>query len=778
MAGIWRVLIALALLGFLAIMGGVVAVFMVVTHFSKDLPDVSKLEKEYVPPQVTRILARDDTLLAHVFSERRTVVPIERIPDHVKSAFLAAEDAGFFEHEGLDYLGLVRAMVVNLRAGRVRQGGSTITQQVVKNVMLDSERSYRRKIRETILAYRLEQTLSKEQILGMYLNHIYLGHGRYGVEEAGRYLFGKHVQELNVAEAALLAGIVAAPERYSPRKDEEKALIRRKFVLGQMLKKGFMTEPVYRASLAAPLRLALSTETESDIAPEMVGHARRALRKLVGERASQGGFTVKTTIDPALQVAARQAVRRGLDNYLKRQKLKPPFTLKKRRLWGKIFEGTPRRHHIYVGTVVERNDDEGRLEVQVGNTLGVVLLRKEERFNPTHLPPTEFVGEGAVLRVRVMDDPQSADDEEPVRLSLELGPQAALIAIDPRTREVLAAVGSYEALSGGLDRTVQTKRQPGSTFKPIVYSYGLESHLLTAATRFEFPSKKSRPQGGDESPAGGQLVDVLTLREGIATSDNRVAAESFQRVGGKKAVAWAKNLGIRSKIAPTASLMLGAYEVSVAELAGVFSVFASGGTFREPLFISEIHNGAGPLPLPLRPSERRAMDPAVAFLTTNLLESVVSSGTAKRARSLGRPLAGKTGTTNRAKDAWFAGFSPDLVAVVWVGYDDALPLGWGEQGAVSALPIWMDFMKAAHQGKAKTEFSRPLGIVEAKLDPKTGLLARYGQEDTLTELFLAGTEPAEIAPLPVEVEIEPPTGALSPEEAKTRAQEIIVAPKP
>src|SRR5690606_38827012 len=288
-----------------------VGAYLVVQHYSRDLPDVRPLQNNYTPPQMTRVLARDGTLLANIFSERRTVVPIERIPDHVKNAFLAAEDAGFFLHEGLDYLGLLRAMVVNVRAGHVKQGGSTITQQVVKNVLLGSERSYQRKIRETILAYRLEQTLTKEQILGMYMNHIYLGHGRYGVEEAGRYLFGKHVEELSVADAALLAGIVAAPERYSPRKSQEKALIRRRFVLGQMLEKGFMVPSVYEAALKEPIRLSPAIETESDIAPEMLGHARRLLDQINGEESRQGGYTVYTTIDPELQVQARAALRRG-----------------------------------------------------------------------------------------------------------------------------------------------------------------------------------------------------------------------------------------------------------------------------------------------------------------------------------------------------------------------------------------------------------------------------------------------------------------------------------
>lgn len=773
-----RVLVTLSVLlvlGLFAAAGGVV---LGIQHYSKDLPDVRQLENGYAPPQVTRVLARDGTLLANIFSQRRTVVPPERVPDHVKSAFLAAEDAGFFEHEGLDYLGLLRALVVNLRAGHVKQGGSTITQQVVKNVLLDHERSYKRKIRETILAYRLEKTLTKEQILGMYMNHIYLGHGRYGVEEAGRYYFGKHVEELNVAEAALLAGIVAAPERFSPRKSESKARARRRYVLGQMLQKGFMTQAVYDGALKAPIRLAPVAEAESDIAPEMVGHAKRLLRSMVGDRAEQGGFTVETTIDPALQVAARKAVRAGLDDYLKRQKLAPPYTLKERRLWGKVFEGTPRRYGIYVGVVKERNDDEGTLTVQVGDTSGVVDLNEEERFNPQHLAPSDFVGPEAALRVQLIDDPKTASAEQPVRLRLELGPQAALVAIDPRTREVLASVGSYEALPGGLDRSTRTKRQPGSTFKPLVYSYALSTHQVTAATRFEFPlSKKSTPPEGDEADSAPQF-EVLSLRQGVAKSDNRVAAQVFREAGAEQAVQWAQAMGIESKLGATDSLMLGAYEVSVVEMAGAFSVFATGGLAQKPSFIRKVESGAGELELAAPSAPHRVMEPSVAYLTTSLLESVIKEGTGRRARSLGRPLAGKTGTTNRAKDAWFVGYSTDLVVAVWVGFDDALPLGWGESGATSALPIWMDFMKTAHEGKAATEFPRPAEIREVSLDPETGLLARFGQENTVTELFLAGTEPQDTAPVPEEEvpeELDTEAGESPPPE---EAEEGSVPPPP
>jgi len=736
-----------------------IGVVVLVLRLSENLPSTEELRKGYAPPQLTRILARDGTLLGSIYSERRTVVPFEKIPDHVKSAFLAAEDARFYEHEGLNYIGLVRAMIANVRAGRVKQGGSTITQQVVKNVLLDSSRSYERKIRETLLAFRLEQELTKDQILGMYMNHIYLGHGRYGVEEASRFLFGKHVSELDVAEAALLAGIVASPEHYSPRKSETLAKQRRAYVLSQMLAKGFMTRELYESVEKNPIRLAPAVETESDIAPELVEHGRKMLVEMVGDQAQRGGFTVHTTVDPELQVAARLAVRTGLDNYSKRQKLAPPFTLEKRKLWGEPLAGAPRRHGIYVGRVLSCDDANGTIDVSVGTLVGRLKLRDEERYNPTHLAPTAFAAVGAALRVRLLDDASSGTKEVPVRLRLELGPQAALIAVDVRSHEVVAAVGSYEALAGGLDRSVQAKRQPGSTFKPLLYSYALHTRQITPATHFEFPVA-----GGATRGAEPLTLESLSLREGIAKSDNRVAGEVLTRVGAEQVVGWANALGIRSHLGATDSLALGAYEVTPLEMVTAFSVFASGGTLSEPAFIRRVESGSGEVPLPPRPSARSVIDPEVAYLTTSLLESVVQTGTGQRAQVLGRPVAGKTGTTNKAKDAWFVGYSPEYAVTVWVGFDDALPLGWGESGASAALPIWVDFMKAAHEGTPVTEFPRPSGLIDVSIDPKTGLLARPDQTDARSEIFLRGTEPSETAPEPAPAVPEPvPTDPAPPQ---------------
>jgi penicillin-binding protein 1A len=730
-------------LGALAVLG-VLGVVLVVRHYSEGLPSVEQLKSGYDPPQLTRILARDGTVLAAVFTERRTVVPFAEVPDHAKLAFLAAEDAGFYEHQGLNYFGMLRALAVNLRARGTRQGGSTITQQVVKNVLLEPERTLERKIRETILARRLEQSLTKDEILGLYLNHIYLGHGRYGIEEASRYYFGKKARSLELAESALLAGLVAAPERFSPRKSPERALDRKRYVLGQMLGKGFITRELHDQVRDAPLRLSPAAEAESELSPEAVDAAKRTLEVAAGPAAGRGGFEVTTTIAPALEVAARRAVRENLDAYSARHGLRPPYVATARAAWGKPFSGRPLVHHVYVGTVEAMDDHVGTIDVRVGEVVGRVFLSGEGRYNPAGLPPSRFTEQGAVLRVSLLSPPD-AGEKTPLRL--ELGPESALVALDVRTREILALVGSYEAVPGALDRSMQARRQPGSAFKPFVYSYALHARQVTPATVLEVIGTPHNPR--DRTPRR------VSVRDAVARSDNAAAVRVLREAGAEGVAEWAHAAGIESRLGTDESLALGAYEVTPLELANGFATFASGGEVVAPLLVTKITRGGGlVVALPPKPPARRAMEPDEAYLVTSLLKSVVAYGTARRAQALGRPVAGKTGTTNASKDAWFVGYTTDIVAAVWVGYDDALPLGPAESGAVTALPAWVAFMKAAHDGRPVTEFSRPGSIVTASIDSSTGLLARH-EDSAVEEEFLEGTAPTDLSP-------EPDAGASHP----------------
>ncbi len=765
-----RVLFAFLLVGIVA----TGALFGMVKSYEADLPSVAEL-KTYHPSQVTRVLARDGTLLAELFVERRTVVPIKDLPAHVKLAILAAEDAGFYEHEGLNYLGIGRAMLVNLKSGRTRQGGSTITQQVVKNMLLDSERTYKRKIREALLARRLEQELTKDEILELYLNHIYFGHGRYGIEEAARDNFGKSAKDLTIAEGALLAALPAGPELYSPRRDLKRALGRRAFVLEQMRAKGFLNDAQYEAAKDEPVRLAPSTDVSSELAPEVVQIARKTLHEIEHERAARGSYTITTSIDPRLQAAARKAVRDNLAAYDKRHgydgPLKAPVAVAQRGKPGAKpppapvgrdapFEGTPQyeQHRVLTGVVASADDVTGTFDVRVGTALGVVKLADFDRYNPKKLPPSLYAPVGARVRVSLLGpvpntgSPFGGDAGAPVAkvpLRLELGPESAFVAMDVRTRQLLALVGNTEAISGGLDRATQSRRQPGSTFKPVVYSYALHTHKWTPATLVDV-----NPQvfAGGYRPAnyeGWADKDPLRLREALANSVNVAAVRVLEDVGPQGVVDWARALGIQSTLKPDLSLALGAYEVEPVELCGAYATFAGGGTWEPWQVITRIVGPDGKdLTLPTRAPPHRVMDPAEAYLVTHMLTSVVDHGTGQRAKDLRRPVAGKTGTSNDAKDTWFAGFTTEIAAVAWVGYDDGKPLGGGETGGSTALPAWVAFMKAAHENRPKAEFPRPPGLVNVTIDAKTGKLPWPGDTETMDEVFLQGTEPTDTADVP------------------------------
>lgn len=814
---------------------GVGSAVAIVYHYESELPGLAEL-KTYKPSQTTRVLARDGTLLAELFVERRTVVSVKDLPPQVKLAFLAAEDAGFYDHEGINYGGIARALLINLKSGRKSQGGSTITQQVVKNMLLDSEKTYRRKVREMLLARKLEQELGKDEILELYLNHIYFGHGRYGIEEAAKDIFGKSAKLLTIGEAALLAGVPKGPEIYSPRRDLKQALHRRVFVLDQMHQKGFLTDAQFAQAKDEPVNMAPTQDARTELAPEAVQIARKMLHELEHERAALGGYTITTTLDPKMQAAARKAVRDSLVAYDKKHGFEGPLKLTAlaKGKDGKpllvqpkgkdVFEGTPtyESHKVYTGVVLAHDDAQGTLDVRVGTAVGMVKLSDYARYNPKDLPASTFAPNGVRVRVSLLAPlpEKHAEQKSPpvpvvapvpttsgstgsrtlehkntgktklvrtadgkkadagakkgtekvaekiefettydktapkVPLRLELGPQAAFVALDVRTREVRALVGSYEAIAGGLDRATQSRRQPGSTFKPIVYSYALHARRFTAASMVD-----PNPVGfGNYKPVnyeGWTARDPLRLREALANSVNVVAVRVLDDVGPERVVEWGKALGIESTLKPDLSLALGSYEVRPIEIAGAYATFAGGGTYEAPRIISRIVGPDGrEIPLPDAPPSRRVMDEAEAYLITSMLTSVVDHGTAQRAKELKRPVAGKTGTSNDAKDVWFAGYSPEIVATVWIGYDDNRPLGRGETGGSTALPAWISFMRAAHEGKPRVDFARPSSITTARIGLTSGKLAREGSDTAMDEVFLQGTEPTELEEL-----IEPDAGA-------------------
>ncbi|MBL8677752.1 MAG: PBP1A family penicillin-binding protein [Myxococcales bacterium] len=755
---VFALALSVALLG----LGGIVGLFV---YYGRDLPDVHNLRAQWRPPQTTRIFARDGTVLAELFTERRTVIPVEQIPRNLVMALLAAEDADFYSHRGLDYPGMLRALYVNIRRGTTAQGASTITQQLIKNILLTSERSLARKVREVVLARRIESELSKNEILFLYLNHINFGHGRYGVEEAARYYFGKHARELTLGECALLAGAPKSPVLYSPRSHPEAALQRRRWILGQMVDKQFITRAQADAAANEPLRLRDVAEDEGT-APEAVDAARALLLQIVGENAvRQGGYEIHTTIDPALQRAARDALQAGLRELDDRQGYRGPMLApgvrRARGRPGNVVDAEPAPRdgrlvpgRIYVGIVESTRDPDpsarttGEITVRVGDTVGTIPWNSVARYVRSEESPSQFAPNGSTVRVSV---DRVAMPNATATMRLELGPQASLVAIDPNTREVRALVGGYDVLAGGFDRASRAQRQPGSAFKPFLYSLALSTRRYTLASTFDpnprcFGTWCPRESHARSASLGPEAP--MRLREALAQSRNIVAAQVVTDVTPQALAEHARAVGISTELQPVPSLALGVASVTPLEMTNAYATWAASGRYSAPRIVTRIiAPGGRELPLPEAAPSRQVLSPAEAHLVTSMLTTVIERGTGQRARVLARPIAGKTGTTNGGRDAWFVGYTADLVAGVWVGFDDRQPLGSGEEGARSALPIWVRFVRdyVSIRRPPAVDFVRPDGIVTAFVDPSTGMLARPSQPDALEEIFLSGTEPRQIA---------------------------------
>lgn len=740
-----RALIALTTLGVLGVIGLASAFW----YFGRDLPSVGAL-RDHREPQVTRVVDREGALLGESWRERRTVVDIERMPRVLVLSVLAAEDADFYRHQGLDYAGLLRAVARGVLSGRFR-GTSTITQQVIKNLLLSPERALSRKVRELMLARELEQEFTKDEILELYLNHVNFGHGHYGVQEASRFYFGKDVEALTLAEASLIAGIPQSPTYLSPRTHPESARRRQRFVLNQLEQKRAEYWPDLplediAAAREATVELAPRPEQER-LAPEVMAYAQRLLTDLVGaEAARQGGYTIHTTLDRGLQTAARASLRTGLEAIDERQRLRVPLTPPRRSRPLEAVEAL-RPGRTYDAIVTGADDESGIVLLDVGGHPAAARAEDVARWNPDDLPPSQLAEEGARVRVSVQQLPPDDDPDAPARVQMELGPQGAVVVIDPRTRNVLALVGGY-GTGPGFDRATQAIRQPGSTFKPFVYAAGLQSRRYTPATLvLDAPGVYDdwRPGNYETWSFQGQL----RLREALARSINQVAVRVMEQVTPPEVVELARRCGITTELDPTLALSLGASDVRPIELVNAYATFAAGGRWQPTRLITRIIGPGGrEIPLPEPEAPRDVMTPAEAYLLTSMLVSVIEDGTARPARSLRRALAGKTGTSNDARDTWFVGYSPETVAGVWVGYDDRRPLGRRESGGRTALPIWIDVMREATAGRPKVGFPVPSGVVTARIDPRTGLLAYEGQPDAIDEVFLEGTVPSEAAPPP------------------------------
>jgi penicillin-binding protein 1A len=735
--------VAAVVAGLGALGAGAIALTLWVYASDPALPRMSSA-RDYRPPAVSRVTDRGGRVLGEIYRERRTVVPLSRIPPVLLQAVLAAEDADFYHHRGLDWAGMVRAFFANLRAGRFVQGGSTITQQVVKTFFLGPERTLRRKIQEVILARRLERELDKNEILFLYLNQIYFGHGRWGVEEAARFYFGHGVEHVDLPEAAMLAGLPQAPELLSPLRHPDRAGHRRRYVLDQMVRRGMITAD--QATRAAEARLPARPRDEPFLgtAPEMVDWVRVELARRYGQDGlDRLGAEVRTTLDVSMQRTARAALEDGLRAVDLRQGFARPL----RRVTGAALTkhlATQRAHAngAIEGVVVQVNDAARAVQFDLGSRRATLDLGSDGRVLGGHARPSEVFRAGDVWRLRA--DP--AGDA----LMLDQLPQGALVALDPASGEVRALVGGYGFGAGGFDRALQSHRQPGSAFKPVVYAAAIDSRRFTAATVLDDAPEvfgSWTPKNYDGAPFRGPI----RLRVALYDSVNTVAVRLLDQLGPPAAIAMARRLGIASPLEANLSLALGTSSLTPLELASAFSVFAARGMRAAPRFLLAVGGRAEPAPVP-----ERVLAADTAFVMTTLLRSVVLEGTGRAARDVGRPAAGKTGTSDDHRDAWFIGYTPELCAAVWVGFDEPRPLqgplGKGEAGGHAAAPIWAAFVKKALSGQAGRDFEQPPGVVVARIDPRTGLRAADGALDAVDEYFLSGTEPAEAAPAAGEVD--------------------------
>ncbi len=797
-----RIAATICTLGLFAAIAAVVGLF---SYYGSDpkLPNLSRLDA-YRPKQVTRILDRNGAPIGELGSEKRTVIPYDAIPKLLVNAVVSAEDADYFQHGGLNYRGMVRAFLEDVLRGRRAQGGSSITQQVVKNLVLSPERTMRRKVQEIVLARQLSEKLSKEEVLGLYLNQIYYGHGRYGCEEAARYYFGKSVRDINLAEAALLAGLPQSPERLSPRKHPDAAKTRQRYVLGQMAQHGYIDLATADRVAAEPIRLAREPASARGTAAEAVDVVGAVLAERLGDNAAtESGITVSTTLDGHLQELARASLERGLEDLDARQGFRgpsghltgKPLDLRRYELVkahaasigdSSIVEGIVTRvepdatnvklGHLFVdvgvraeghealrppprppaaakggkgkGVVAPRwPSDEALAAAKEGVKEGVVDLAFEPRYSKGTKSLAERFKPGDLIRVRLAADRPRVEGH-PFPLALELGPQAAMVVMDPATHQILALVGGYDFHSGGFDRSLRAMRQPGSAFKPIIYAAAIGAHKITPASIInDAPEVYDlwKPQNYEKEEFRGPV----RVRTALAESINTVAIKVLSEIGLDEARATAARVGIVSPIAPDIglSLALGSLTVTPLELANVYATFADAGQTAK-VDRSSLVSAIGDQKI-APPQLVPGLPPEVAYVMVSLMRSVIDEGTARSAIAgkLHRPVAGKTGTSNGQRDAWFVGFTPDLLAAVWVGFDDMKKLGRGEAGGKTAAPIWADFMLKATAGKPTKDFAQPPGVVVQRIDKATGLLAAPGQESgTLDEVFLDGTAPTQQAP--------------------------------
>lgn len=780
-------LVSMGLLGVVMALGGAV---YAISYFSRDLPDYSQL-KDYQPPVITRLYAGDGRLLAEYAEERRVYVPLEAIPDMVRHAFVSAEDQNFYEHKGVDFVAVARAIVNNLKhvgSGRRPEGASTITQQVAKNFLLGNEVSYRRKIREAILAWRMEKALSKDRLLELYLNEIYLGGGSYGVAAAALNYFNKGLEDLSIEEAAYMAALPKAPNSYNPSRNYEGALKRRNYVIERMALDGYITETQAEIARAKPIELIRRDAADTVSAPYFAEEVRRELIEKYGAKGLyEDGLAVRTSVDPRFQAIAEKALRDGLCAYDRRHGWRGPIRkLESLSDWQSALTPASAPPQMPEGwmlaAVLSVKDKSAEIGLPGG---GKGALSFEDSKWATHSDGAQagslrgVLEPGDVIAVEPVAAADSSDGKDKEKKEPAARAQAyalrqiprvegALIALDPHTGRVLAMQGGWKYWNGDeFNRATQAWRQPGSAFKPFVYLPALDQGFTPSTLVLDAPFVAEQRPGVQWAPTnyGHEFYGPTPLRVGLEKSRNLMTVRLADHVGMDTVVAYAKRFGVVRDMKPYLASALGATETTLLRITAGYAQFVNGGKRIEPTFIDRIQDRRGNTvfrhdnrpcaacgglidwvmqPVPEVPDTREQIaDPRTAYQMVSMLEGVVQRGTAARLKSLNRPLAGKTGTTNESKDTWFIGFSPDLVVGVFVGYDEPKSLGKKETGASVSVPVFHDFIAEALKDVPPMPFRVPPGMRQVMVDPETGERAWPGEPGAIWESFVAGTEPGD-----------------------------------
>jgi penicillin-binding protein 1A len=754
---------------------------------TRDLPDYEVLAK-YSPPVTTRVHADDGSLIAEYAHERRLFLPIQAIPDRVKAAFLSAEDKNFYQHNGVDFQGLIRAVVLNLQnigSGRRPMGASTITQQVAKNFLLTADQTIDRKVKEAILAFRIEQAYSKDKILELYLNEIFFGLNSYGLASASLTYFDKPVTELSIAEAAYLAALPKGPTNYHPFRHPDAALERRNWVIDRMVENGYVTQE--DGEKAKKTALGVNTKKNNNylFASEyFASEVRRQLTDKYGEKALfEGGLSVRTSLDPKLQVFARQALHDGLIQYDEIRGFHGLIShVDIGADWGVPLSKVQPLRDVpeWKLAVVLAADEDGvdigiRPEVDAAGKIDAARVtgridakamkwayRSATPERKSAKDPTGVLNTGDIVYVQALDEKAGA-----YRLRQPPKVQGGFIAMDPQTGRVLAMVGGFSYSQSEFNRATQAMRQPGSSFKPFVYAAALDNGYTPASVVLDAPieivsgGQVWRPQNyGGETAAGPS-----TLRLGIEKSRNLMTVRLANDMGMNLVAEYANKFGIYDRMPPMLSMSLGSGETTVLRMVSAYSVLANGGKQIKPTLIDRIQDRYGKTIFKheericqqcnaadwsgqdepeVVDARETVLDPMTAYQITSMMQGVILRGTAYGKIKLESDVAGKTGTTNDEKDTWFVGYTPNLVAGLYIGFDDPKPLGRGATGGSLAAPLFNEFMQAALKGQKPEKFIMPEGMQLIAVDRKTGMQANAGDANTIMEAFKPGTGPADV----------------------------------